>query len=151
VDREGTCARGRAIALAALASLFLARVLGQFLVALEAPAWLPPMDEWQSGLLPYRWLLPAQVVVLALQAQISVDLWHGRGAFALRRARLGGWLRGFSYLYCGVMIVRYLATMVLVPEQRWLGDTIPIVFHLVLASYIYVWSGFHQPRQMAAA
>jgi hypothetical protein len=29
-----------------LTALFAARVAGQVLVALRAPAWLPPMDDW---------------------------------------------------------------------------------------------------------
>ena len=37
------------------------------------------------------------------------------------------------------MVARYAITMTLYPERRWLGTgTIPIVFHWVLAAYLYV-------------
>jgi hypothetical protein len=29
------------------------------------------------------------------------------------------------------------------PAARWFGGTIPIVFHLVLATYLYALGGFH--------
>ena len=39
------------------------------------------------------------------------------------------------------MVLRYVLTMSLFPERRWLGSgTIPIVFHFVLATYLLVWS-----------
>ena len=46
--------------------LLFARVLGQVVVAWTAPRWLPPMEQWQSGLLPYPVLLTGQAVVLFL-------------------------------------------------------------------------------------
>ena len=41
-------------------ALFAARVIGQFEVMLFAPDWLPPMEAWFSGLLPYHLLLPPE-------------------------------------------------------------------------------------------
>jgi hypothetical protein len=40
--------------------------------------------------------------------------------------------------------------MTLDPEARWLGGTIPIVFHWVLASYVMTVGHFHR-AQLAAA
>ena len=53
-----------AIWLTALQTLFLGRVLGQILVILTVPAWLPSPEHWYSGLLPYPVLLPAQILLL---------------------------------------------------------------------------------------
>ena len=39
-------------------------------------------------------------------------------------------------IYAGTMVVRYVATMWLHPELRWLTGTILIWFHLVLATFI---------------
>ena len=36
-----------------LTVLLVGRVAGQLVVARCAPRWLPPMEQWQSGLLPY--------------------------------------------------------------------------------------------------
>jgi hypothetical protein len=35
------------------------------------------------------------------------------------------------------MVGRYIVTMTLHPEYRWLGHTIPIWFHFVLAAFVY--------------
>ena len=40
--------------------LLTGRVAGQIVVVLRAPRWLPPMEQWQSGLLPYPVLLASQ-------------------------------------------------------------------------------------------
>ncbi len=94
-------------------ALFLVRVLGQLLVRLRRPTWLPPTEEW--NLSPYRLLLPAQVAILALMAWIDLALSLGRGPPAHPHPRLGE----------GVLV------------------TIPIVFHFVLAAYLAVFGWFH--------
>ena len=134
-----------------LACAFLGRVLGQVVVELFAPGWLPPMREWYSGLIPYSILLPIQVAILALQLRISWDLWRGSGFFARRYPRFGVGLRWFSYTYFVAMVFRYMVTMTLFPERRWLGGAIPIFFHWVLAAYLFVWSRFHSQREVVPA
>ena len=58
-----------------------------------------------------------------------------------------GWLLvGFAVVYAGSMAVRYAVRMRRRPEARWFGGTIPIVFHLVLATYLYAFGGFHVGR-----
>jgi hypothetical protein len=41
------------------------------------------------------------------------------------------------------MLVRYVVRMRRRPEARWFGGTIPMVFHLVLATYLYALGSFH--------
>src|SRR5262249_27438927 len=48
--------------------LFAARVIGQFEALVASPAWLPDMDAWYSGLLPYYLLLPVQIALLMIMA-----------------------------------------------------------------------------------
>ena len=45
-----------------------------------------------------------------------------------------------------VMALRYVVRMVRRPGQRWFGGAIPIVFHLVLASFLFTWGRFHAQR-----
>ena len=52
----------------ALLALFCARVLGQLLVATSGVSFLPPMEEWFSGLIPYTRLLASQLVIIVLLA-----------------------------------------------------------------------------------
>ena len=129
-----------------LSGLFLGRVIGQMLVAFFDATWLPPMDAWYSGLLSYPLLLPTQIVILALMVVMNMGVQRGRGPLAVVSARVAHSLRVFSYVYFGAMVMRYALTMILVPERRWFGGTIPIVFHCVLALYLYAWSGHHLDR-----
>ena len=57
-----------------LECLFALRVAGQLLVRLRAPAWLPPMDQWASGLVPYPLLLGIQVVTLILMGAVALGV-----------------------------------------------------------------------------
>ena len=125
-----------------LALCFLLRVLGQVLVAFFGVGFLPPMAEWYSGLIPYSVLLPIQLFILAVQAKITWDIYRGSGVFAIRRPRAGVVLCWLSYVYFGTMVLRYIITMYLYPERRWFGGAIPIFFHLVLATYLFVLGRF---------
>ena len=141
---------GRAWLLWLLTTMFLARVAGQVLVAFRGVRWLPPMSEWYSGLLPYPLLLPAQIAILVLMAVMNVGVASGRGPLASVSPRAARMTRWFSYFYFAAMVLRYALTMALFPERRWLGGTIPIVFHCVLALYLYAWSGHHLDRAQDA-
>ena len=139
--------RPYAVLLAVLAALFLLRVAGQALVAFAGTPGLPPMGEWYSGLMPYSLLLPAQVLILGVQGWMCADFARGDGYWVRPRPRLGQWLARASYVYAGAMAVRYVVTMALHPERRWLGTgTIPIVFHWVLAVYLFTFARFHTRR-----
>jgi uncharacterized protein len=72
-------------ALWALLALFALRVLGQMLVAFFGVSWLPPMERWYSGLMPYEYLLPSQLLILAFMAKICTDFTRGRGFFVRPR------------------------------------------------------------------
>jgi len=124
-----------------LSSLFLLRVLGQLLVRRRRPAWLPPTEEW--NLSPYQLLLPAQVAILAVMAWVNIAFSLGHGPPVDARPRLGEGVLVFAYVYAGAMAVRYVIRMSRQPDQRWFGGTIPIVFHWVLAAYLYVFGWFH--------
>lgn len=116
--------------------LFILRVVGQVLVVAFAPPWLPPMEQWYSALLPYPVLLPLQIALIVLMAKICRDVTAGNGYFAFGSARVGRRLIGLSVIYFAVMIARYAIHMTLHPEARWLGGTIPIIFHFVLATFV---------------
>lgn len=144
-------ARRLAPALWALLALFALRVGGQALVAFGEVRWLPPMAEWQSGLLPYPVLLAAQLLIVAVLARVCLDFSRGRGWFLADRSWFALPLLAFGWLYLAAMIVRYPLQMALHPEDRWLGRTIPIVFHWVLASFVLLFARFHRARRAARA
>lgn len=123
--------------------LLLGRVVGQLIVYLHAPRWLPPMDEWQSGLLPYPVLLASQIVVLTFMTSICVDFARARGFFVEPHPRGGVFSIWFACAYFAGMVFRYIVTMIRRPERRWFGGTIPIVFHSVVAAFLWTWGRYH--------
>ena len=112
-----------------LLALFSLRVLGQFLVVAGLAPFLPPMDDWQSGLLPYPLLLASQLVILAALGTVCVQFSRGRGYFVRPERWLATplWIAG--WIYAIGMIARYAMLR---------RDLIPVVFHIVLASVLLV-------------
>ena len=131
-------------------ALFVLRVLGQAVVAVWDVGFLPPFEQWYSGLLPYPLLLPAQIALAALMLKIVADFARGEGFFVSLRPRTGRILLGLGVLYALAMVVRYGVTMATYPERRWFSGTIPIWFHLVLAAFVLT-LGHYQVRRDAAA
>lgn len=135
--------RRYAAMLAVITALFTLRVAGQALVAFFNVQFLPPMEQWYSGLLPYPILLPIQLLIIAVMLNIVLDFARGTGWFSVPRRPLGPALKWISYLYAGSMILRYILTMAWHPERRWFGGTIPIWFHILLAGFLYTLSHYH--------
>jgi hypothetical protein len=136
--------------LAFLTILFLLRVLGQALVAFFSVSWLPTMQQWFSGLIPYPVLLTIQIVMMVCMVKISMDIWLGTGRFATRQPSYARCLIAFSVIYAGAMTLRYVLTMIYRPEMRWLGGTIPIFFHFVLAAFLFTWGRYIARRALFA-
>src|SRR5262249_12000457 len=123
--------RGYAIVLCLLLGLFCLRVLGQALVAFFGVSFLPPMEEWFSGVMSYPVLLVCQILIIILYGKICLDFVSGSGYFVTPRLQLGANLLRFGSIYLGVMIIRYIIRMGLYPNERWTGGSIPIFFHCV--------------------
>lgn len=121
--------------------LFVLRVAGQVLVARRAPGWLPPMEQW--NLVPYRILLPIQLAFVAVMALIDALLLTESGPLATPEHVLGLFLIGLSVVYAASMAIRYAVRMRRRPRERWFGGTIPIVFHVVLASFLFTLGTYH--------
>jgi hypothetical protein len=134
----------RAAALWTLLALFAGRVFGQLAVALGLTSWLPPMEQWQSGLLPYPALLGAQFALLGALGLVCTQFTRGSGYFVDRGRWLGTplWIAGG--IYAGSMAARYAVWMTIRPDERWTGDLIPVVFHVVLASFLLVVAHHHR-------
>jgi len=130
----------------ALLGLFVLRVTGQALVAFFRVEFLPPMQQWYSGLLAYEYLLPSQIGIIAVMVKICVDFTRGAGFFVTPRRFLAVQWLYFGYFYLAVMVARYPIQMVLHPESRWFGGTIPIFFHGVLAAFVIAVGLHHRLR-----
>jgi len=123
--------------MAVLLALFLARVLGQIFAATLAPSWLPPMRRWYSGLMPYRYLLPTQIVFLVIMAAMTVSVAHESAPLGVEAPAVGTWVIRASYVYALGMVVRSVRYARTPPERR--GVLIPIVFHFVLATFLFTY------------
>ena len=135
LTREG---REVALLLWSCIALFAARVVGQFEALVTAPEWLPDMDAWYSGLLPYPLLLPVQIALLML---MSVVAWNRRvrtGRFALAQPRLAGVLRGLAVAYSLAMALRLALNIHANGAEFWRAGAIPVAFHWVLALFLLV-------------
>ena len=129
-----------AAVMAVLLLLFLARVFGQILAAAVAPSWLPPMARWYSGLMPYRYLLPAQIVLLVVMIELTISVARESGPLGSAAPAAGPWIVWASYIYALGMVVRAVRYALAPPERR--GVLIPIVFHFVLAGFLFTYGRF---------
>ena len=123
-----------ATVMAVLLALFFARVLGQIVAATIAPPWLPPMRRWYSGLMPYRYLLPTQIVFLVVMAAMTLSVARRSAPLGTTAPAVGTWIIWASYAYALGMVVRSVRYASTPPERR--GVLIPIVFHFVLAAFL---------------
>jgi hypothetical protein len=122
-----------------LLALFVLRVAGQALVAFWGVPWLPPMERWYSGLMPYPLLLPAQLAIIVLMARICSDFTRRWGFFVRpRRFFAVHWL-WFGWIYLAGMVLRFLFQ----------GPTIPVFFHWVLAAFVIAVGLWHRGRLRA--
>ena len=81
-----------------LTVLLFGRVIGQIIVYFYAPKVLPPMEQWQSGLVPYPWLVVSQAGVLTLMVWISIDFTRRGGYWFAPHPQLGVVVLWWSYL-----------------------------------------------------
>ena len=132
--------RSYAVALAGLLLLFVFRVVAQFVQWIHPVDFLPPFDDWHSGILPYPVLLAGQALVLAGLLRIVVD--HGTGR-CIARHRLGIVLLAGGGVYLAVMCFRLLASVTFATADPWLGATIPAFFHVVLACFLLTHGHFN--------
>jgi hypothetical protein len=137
----------RFVVLWACIGLFLLRVLGQLEVVLIAPAWLPPMEQWYSGLLPYPLLLPAQILILMLMTGLTVNEMRRPQPFFARPAGRWNWLRDLSIIYFAVMVLRLVLAFLRGAEDVIAAGGIPVAFHWVLALFLLVLSRDTTSRQ----
>jgi hypothetical protein len=119
-------------------ALFGARVIGQFEVLVAAPGWLPDMDAWYSGLLPYYLLLPVQIALLMVMAVVAWSRRVRTGRFALANPRIARALRGLALLYFLAMALRLGINLTDNGVDFWRAGAIPVAFHWVLALFMLV-------------
>ena len=135
IVRASASDHGRLALLWTCIVLFLLRVVGQFEAMLLAPAWLPPMYDWYSGLIPYPILLPLQIVLLTVMSAVVMrDMHVGRRA----PGNWKRWVRGIAIVYFAVMLMRLIVQLMRGADGVIAAGGIPVAFHWVLALFLLV-------------
>ncbi|HEY9679655.1 MAG TPA: hypothetical protein V6C76_16750 [Drouetiella sp.] len=130
--------------LAILLFFFLLRVMGQLFEFMSDCPLLPPMPEWQSGLIPYPVLLVFQVAIVVLFSRVCANFKNRRGFFFTPNKYLGAPLLMFAKMYFGANLVRLLIWETCIRHHQWYSGLIPITFHFVLAAFLAVVAKHHQ-------
>lgn len=128
--------RWRITGLWACLALFTVRVVGQAEVLLLAPHGLPPFQAWESGLVPYPLLLPAQMLLIAWMAVIAAENTRGSGFFWVTREVTRQRLRMIAGIYAAVMALRLVVTIARPPHTVLDRGLIPIIAHWDLALFM---------------
>jgi hypothetical protein len=131
--------RGRIVLLWICVALFFLRVVGQLEALLLSPAWLPSMEQWYSGLVPYVLLLPSQIVILMFMAVLVVREQDASQECG-ERSRWRHWIRRFALGYFAAMVVRLLVQFTRGADDVITAGGIPVAFHWVLALFLLVLS-----------
>ncbi len=129
--------------LAALLGLFAFRVRGQLLVAQSPRPYLPDFYAWHSAVLPYPALLVIQLAVLAGGILI---VWRFCTDPGDQKPVPGQVIYMFAWLYWGAMSLRLLLGLTLLQGVHWFAQSLPALFHLVLANMLMLVGDYHRHR-----
>ncbi|MEQ1599184.1 MAG: hypothetical protein ABL880_07445 [Methylotenera sp.] len=122
------------------AGLFAFRVVAQLAALLFKPNFLPTFESWHGGVLPYPLLLTTQILILIWLAWTASQF--SKNNLQPRR-RLGMAIVILASLYFLLMLLRLLLGLTILSEHRWFASYLPAFFHLVLASYLFLYGHFH--------
>lgn len=134
-----------AAALWFLLALFLLRVTAQLVQLIFPIALLPPFDDWDSGLVPYGFLLTVQVAIAATMARLALRVGRSSVAASARSARI--WV-SLGLVYFAVMSGRLILGLTALSDVAWFTNRLSTTFHFVLAAFVLLIGLFH--RQMHA-
>lgn len=120
--------------------LFAIRVIAQAMSLTFPSELLPAFESWHGGVLPYPALITTQLLILFWliwsARQLSLN-----GIYP--RRRLGIIITIFAILYFTIMLLRLILGLTILSEHRWFASYLPAFFHLVLASYVFLYGHFH--------
>jgi hypothetical protein len=120
--------------------LFAFRVVAQLAALLFKPSFLPTFESWHGGVLPYPFLLSIQILIFIWLVRTARQFSLGK-THPLRR--FGMVIIIFGSLYFLLMLLRLLLGLTIFSEHRWFASYLPAFFHLVLASYLFLYGHFH--------
>ncbi|MGD9852373.1 MAG: hypothetical protein AB7T38_14010 [Nitrospirales bacterium] len=123
-----------------LTCLFVFRVMAQLIQARHPVPFLPSFDAWQSGALPYPFLVATQVMILVVCLRIVGKMFREVVVPVQKKGKILWYLGG---IYFVAMSIRLALGLTVTSEHFWFGATLPTLFHLVLATFLLVYGRFH--------
>lgn len=123
-----------------LLAMFCFRVLAQLLQWRFYVEFLPPFAAWHSGALPYGVLFASQLLIIVVMSRICYSFSQGS---VVARRNVGLTLLVFGAVYFLLMLGRLFLGLFVLPEHSWFGQTLPAVFHLVLAIFLLFVGHYH--------
>jgi len=133
-------------------AVFAARICGQALAAAGESAWLPPMTDWYSGLIPWTLLLPLQLLILVAMSILATLHALGESTGAPRfSSRFRKAVLSFAAVYLAAMMIRFVlhANAMAGSGEFWLRGTIAIFTHWVLAGFLLAIASSRSPEPCA--
>lgn len=128
------------ITLSILFSLFCFRVLAQLTQLYVELPFLPPFDAWQSGAVPYWFLLLTQFLIIAFYGWI---LWRFATNRVLPNRREGWVFFVIGLIYFFAMAMRLVVGVSGLSQHIWFRSYLPTLFHFVISGYLIVVGYFH--------
>ena len=94
-------------------------------------------------MLPYPWLLASQILLLAWMIRVNAGTTRG----TIRRIpRLGRFLQFVGLVYFAGMLLRLVLGATMLSDARWFASPLPTIFHLVLATFVWLYGAYHAQR-----
>ena len=116
-----------------LAALFTLSVYTQLVQAAVRGRWLPSLEAWHIGILPYPAFLVLQICVAACMMLVLTGV--GKGTARSRR-----WKYRTCFIFGGpyfiLMLFRWSAALAVMAEDPSLSKALPAFFQIVLASFV---------------
>ena len=119
---------------------FFFRIIAQPASLLISLRFLPPFESWHGGVLPYPVLLIFQILILIWQIRTTRQFTLGS---VYPNRRLGITILMLAGIYFITMLARLILGLTILSGQRWFASPLPAFFHLVLASFLFLYGHFH--------
>jgi phosphatidylglycerophosphate synthase len=103
-------------------------------------SWIPAFSQWHSAAMPYPILLLSQLIIIGYFLSV---VWQFSNNTFKASSTKGIWFIRFGIIYFVVMLIRYLLGLTLFYDLRWFTQTLPIVFHFVLAGLVLFTGAAH--------
>jgi len=124
-----------------LLALFAFRVISQLLVMQASISYLPEFETWHSSTVPYPALVACQLLILIGGA---LCIWRMFNTQVVGKPKLGVVLYVTGWIYWSAMFIRMILGLTLLREVFWFAQTLPALFHLILANFLMLLGQFHR-------